>query len=269
MTRQRRRPFPTRWPMTLIRCLLAVALVLPTFASAQPQPAAAALEPVPAWEPIATLAPFEGTYEAYYKGRAAGDATLALTPLAGNRWQVSLEVRGKRGFAGVLGLNLLQTTEFELHQGQFRPLRQHTERRGLFLGRKVEGVYDWQAGQARWQGDIDRKRRAPVALQPGDLSALLINLAIMRDARPGAQLQYRFADVGRTRLHEYQAADSTAITAVGELSYDALQVRRTNASAGDGMTLWLASGVPTPIRITQREDGEETVDLRLVQYQGD
>jgi len=258
--------------MTLIRCLLPLLLALsalPTAARASEPAPPPALVPEPAWESITTLAPFEGTYEAFYKGRAAGDATLALRRSGNGRWLVSLEVRGKRGFAGVLGLNLLQTTEFELHDGQFRPLRQLTERRGLFLGRKVEGVYDWNRGQARWQGDIDRKRRAPVALQPGDLSALLINLAVMRDARPGARLQYRFADAGRTRLHQYQAAAATAITAVGDLSYDALRVWRTNASPGDGMTLWLASGVPTPIRITQHEDGQETIDLRLVQYQGD
>ena len=264
--------------MTRIHRLSALLLLLPAAlataqatAPAAPEspPAAAMSLPAPAWEPISRLAPFEGTYEAWYRGKPAGDATLALARSDNGRWQVSLEVRGKRGFAGVLGLNLLQTTEFELHDGQFRPLRQLTQRRGLFLGKKVEGVYDWDAGQARWQGDIERKRRAPVALQPGDLSALLINLAIMRDARPGAQLQYRFADVGRARLHQYQAAATTEITEVAELSYDALRIWRTNAGAGDTMTVWLASGVPTPIRITQQEDGQETIDLRLVHYQGD
>lgn len=261
--------------MILTRLLLTACLTLalcpgPVAASAaEPPPAANPLDPASQWQPISRLAPFVGTYQAFYKGKLAGDATLALTHTSGNRWQVSLEVRGKRGFAGVLGLNLLQTTEFEELGGQFRPLSQLTERRGLFLGKKVHGRYDWSAGTAQWQGDIERRRRAPVALQPGDLSALLINLAIMRDARPGAQMQYRFADVGRIRLHQYQADAATAITEVSELSYDALRVQRSNSSPGDAMTLWLASGVPTPIRISQREDGQDTIDLQLIQYQGE
>lgn len=253
---------------TVLLCLLP--WLSATAAQLPPASAAAAPAELPAQQwGRATLAPFEGTYEAFYKGRLAGDATLALKPLAAGRWEVSLEVRGKRGFAGVLGLNLLQTTVFDLHQGQFRPLSQHTVRRGLLLGKKLDGVYDWVAGSAQWRGDIDRKRRAPVALQPGDMSALLINLALMRDAEPGARMQYRFADVGRLRMHQYQAAASTETVAVGDLSYDALRVWRTNTSTGDAMVLWIANGVPTPVRIAQQEDGEDTIDLRLIQYQGD
>ena len=262
--------------MTLSRLLLTACLLLPLWSAQAATPAVtpvaaanAPLDPATDWRPISHLAPFQGTYQAFYKGRLAGDATLALERAGNNRWQVSLEVRGKRGFAGVLGLNLLQTTVFEEHDGQFRPLSQLTERRGLFLGKKVRGSYDWASGTAQWQGDIDRKRRSPVALQPGDLSALLINLAIMRDATPGASMQYRYADVGRVRLHQYQADPATAITEVSELSYDALRVRRSNSSPGDAMVLWLANGVPTPIRIAQREDDEDTIDLQLIEYQGE
>lgn len=258
-----------RWPMSTYRLLICSLLcLLPWLPSMAQQPSAAPGLPTQSWESPA-LAAFQGTYEAFYKGKLAGDATLQLKPLPAGQWEVSLEVRGKRGFAGVLGLNLLQTTVFDLHDGQYRPLSQHTVRRGLLLGKKLDGIYDWAAGTAQWKGDIERKRRAPVALQPGDLSALLINLAIMRDARPGARMQYRFADVGRLRMHQYQAADSTETVPVGDLSYDALRVWRSNASAGDAMVLWLANGVPTPVRIAQQEDGEDTIDLRLIHYQGE
>jgi len=37
---------------------------------------------------------------------------------------------------------------------------------------------------------------------------------------------------------------------------------------GDDTILWVASGVPTPIRILQREDGADATDLRLVEYKG-
>jgi hypothetical protein len=32
--------------------------------------------------------------------------------------------------------------------------------------------------------------------------------------------------------------------------------------------IWVARNVPTPIRILQRENGEDTYDLRLVEYRG-
>ena len=96
---------------------------------------------------------------------------------------------------------------------------------------------------------------------------LLINLAIMRDAVPGATLNYRMVDLGRARDYVYQAAGEPEIMAVGDMSYDALRVARTS-SDGDQTVLWVASGVPTPIRILQRKDGEDEIDLRLVEYRG-
>jgi hypothetical protein len=121
--------------------------------------------------------------------------------------------------------------------------------------------------QARWEGSVKKERRKPLDLQPGDMSALLINLAIMRDARPGSTLHYRLVDVGRARDHTYQAANEPETMAVGDMSYDALRVARTD-KPGDETVLWVASGVPTPIRILQRRDGEDEIDLRLIEYRG-
>jgi len=222
-----------------------------------------------AWQRQSGLAPFTGTYAAYYRGKPAGDATLSLKQLAGNRWEVILDVRGNRGVISILGLNLTQTTVFELLDGdQYRPLSQTTVRKGLFLGKSLSGRYDWHAGLAHWSGNIDKKRRDPVPLQTGDLSALLINLAVIRDAQPGAELHYRFADAGRSRLYSYKAAQTTAPLAVQELSYDALHLWRTNVRPGNAMEIWIANGVPTPIRIAQQENGQAGIDLQLIQYEG-
>src|SRR3546814_12682421 len=90
-------------------------------------------------------------------------------------------------------------------------------RKGLFLGKKVNGAYDWNTHTAQWQGSIKQERSQPIALQDGDMSGLLINLAVIRDARPGARLQYRFVDGGRVRDHIYQVADETETVEVGEI----------------------------------------------------
>jgi hypothetical protein len=46
-----------------------------------------------------------------------------------------------------------------------------------------------------------------------------------------------------------------------------MRVSRTNGG-NDETILWVASGVPTPVRILQRTDGHDAVDLRLIEYQG-
>jgi len=256
--------------LSLLLCLVALPLsaqqsAAPAAPAAPPAGAPPAL-PALAWD-APPLQPFSATYQAFYKGKEAGDAIMRVTHTGGAQWRVDMQVVGRRGFASVLGLNLEQSTVFENRNGQYVPLSQSTVRKGLFLGKKITGTYDWQAGTAQWLGDLKKERTRPIPLQPGDQSALLLNLAIMRDARPGSALKYRYVDVGRVREHTYQAAAATESVQVGELGYDALRVQRTNGG-NDETVLWIANGVPTPVRLLQRKDGEDAIDLRLIEYQG-
>ncbi len=214
------------------------------------------------------LAPFTATYEAFRQGKRAGNATLRLVHGdAAPRWRVDLDIRGDRGFAGVLGLNLQQSTVFEDGDAGFRPISQSTVRKGLFLGKKTVGVYDWSKGTAQWRGDLKDKYRAAIPLQNGDMSGLLINLAIIRDAQPDRILHYRYVDGGRARDHAYRVASTPEPMSAGELNFQTLRVARTNGG-NDETLVWVAEGVPTPVRILQREDGEDAIDLRLIQYEG-
>jgi hypothetical protein len=237
----------------LMSCALPLGLARGVDAASEPETIAPA------------LAPFVASYEAHYHGKPAGSANLQLVRERTPQWRVDLGIEGHRGMAGVLGLNVQQSTAFDVLGDIYRPLGQSTVRKGLFLGRKTVGTYDWSAGSARWQGDIKKRHRQPVALQPGDMSGLLINLAIIRDARPGAVLRYRFVEGGRVRDHVYQVASVPETIAVGELSYSTLRVARSNGG-NDDTIVWVAEGVPTPVRILQREDGEDAVDLRLIEY---
>ncbi|KAF1684876.1 hypothetical protein B1992_14150 [Pseudoxanthomonas broegbernensis] len=215
----------------------------------------------------AVLEPFLATYDAWYRGRQAGDASLQVSEAGDGRWRVDLSIRGARGLAGLARLNIEQSTVFEDDAGRYRPLSQSTVRKAMLLDKRVTGTYDWGTMQAHWDGDLKKDRRRPLALQPGDMSALLINLAVIRDARAGAVLHYRFVDGGRVREHVYHVAAQPETLAVADMSYDALRVARTDHD-GDQTVLWVAGGVPTPIRILQRKDGRDEIDLRLVEYRG-
>jgi hypothetical protein len=217
--------------------------------------------------PACALEPFTATYQAYNEGKLAGSATMKVYHHDASRWQVDLGIRGTRGFARVVGLNIEQSTLFETVGEQFRPISQATVRHALFAGKKMTGTYDWTSQTAQWKGDIKKNRRDPVPLQPGDMSALLMNLAVIRDAQPGKQLRYRVVDNGRSRDYEYAVSPEAEIIAVEDLSYNAMRISRVNGG-NDETIFWVADGVPTPIRILQREDGQDKIDLRLVEYQG-
>ena len=255
----------------LLSTTLAAALAaLPVRATDGIAPAGMdAAAPVPALADIpapVALEPFNATYDAWNAGKPAGTAIMRLAR-EGERWRIDLDITGNRGLARWVRLDIAQGTVFDEAGGDYRPLRQDTRRNALFMGRHVEGVYDWNAGVARWTGDIKDTRRQPVPLRRGDKSGLLINLAIVRDAAPGRSLDYRFVDGGRVREHRYVVAEATEYVEVDGLSYDAMRVSRTNGG-NDETIFWVARGVPTPIRILQREDGEDAIDLRLVAYEG-
>lgn len=220
--------------------------------------------------PVAALEPFVASYEAWYEGKPAGAATMqvVLRDPQTAQWRVDLGIRGNRGVAGILGLNIEQSTVFDAWHEQYRPISQSTVRRAAFLNRRITGTYDWHTRTAQWTGDrLSEGRRRPIPLHDGDMSGLLINLAAVRDAEPGKELHYRFVDGGRVRDHAYRVAAETEPVTVGEMEYQAMRVERSNDD-NDETIFWIADGVPTPVRILQREDGEDSVDLRLVEYRG-
>lgn len=248
--------------------LLLAAVVVAQAQTAPPSPAGALpAAALPATTQARTLAPFVAAYEVYRDGKAFGDATLQLAKLDGARWRVDLGIRGTHGLIGLAGLNLQQSTLFDVSGDQYRPLSQSTVRKAVFGNRKSTGVYDWSRHQALWQGDVKKTRRGAVALQDGDMSGLLINLAVLRDAQPGATLQYRFVDDGRVRNHKYVVAGEREPQVVDEISYSAMRVTRAK-SGSEETILWVVEGVPMPIRILQRENGEDVTDLRLKEYKG-
>jgi len=245
----------------MTRTLLLAAL-LSTLPAARAQEAA----PIPLAPVPQGLQPFVATYQVFHGGHELGQATLQLVHVDGARWRIDLGMQG-RGLVRLTGLNLQQSTLFDTDGTNFRPLAQSTVKRRFFSTRKTVGVYDWSHGSVRWTGDVREDHAGPVALQPGDMSGLLIDLAVIRDAQPGRTLDYRFVDDGRVRQHHWLVAPQTENVTVGDLGYDAMRANRIQ-DGGDDTILWVASGVPTPIRILQREDGADSTDLRLIEYKG-
>jgi len=247
-------------PFALSALLAAVGALGPAAAQVA---APATTAPAPVVE-ARTLVPFLASYAVFRDGKPLGDATLQLVALDNARWRVDLRIDATHGLIGIAGLNLQQSTLFDVAGTQYRPLTQSSVRKMVFRKKVITGVYDWSKQAAHWTGDVKKTRRAAVALQPGDMSGLLINLAVLRDAAPGATLHYRFVDEGRARDQQYVVAPQRESQTVEDLSYDAMRVDRVRAG-GEATTLWVVEGVPSPIRILQQDD-DGAIDLRLVDY---
>ncbi len=220
--------------------------------------------------PASALEPFVANYQVFNEGKPLGEATMQVVPdNAPSQWRIDLNMRGTRGLMGLANANAQQSTVFDVVGDEvYRPLSQSTVRKAIFMGREVTGTYDWSTHSARWTGDVKKNRKLPVALKDGDMSALLINLAIVRDAQPGKTLQYRFVDNGRARDHQYAVAQELEGVSVDGMGFNAMRVSRVQGSGDDETVLWIVEGVPTPVRILQRENGADTFDLRLTDYKG-
>lgn len=251
---------PAPLVLLIAASLLAASPVVPAQEAAAQSQAATAT-------PMA-LAPFTGTYQVFRDDKPLGRATMRLVNTSGNRWRIDLGILGTRGLAGLAGINIQQSTVFDVVGGQYRPITQATVRHALFRTRKTTGTYDWSKGTATWSGDIKASRRdRGIALQAGDMSGLLINLALVRDARPGATLHYRFVDDGRMRPHEYVVSAGPEGVQAGDIGYEAHRIDRVR-SGDDRTVVWVARDVPLPVRIHMQDGGDPPLDLMLIQYQG-
>jgi len=211
------------------------------------------------------LQAFSFPYHARYLS-FTGQGTLSLQQIAGNRWRYTLQVRHPLA-------SLTQSTVFDVvdvagvantgtHQ-VFRPLETVNESKIPFRHRRVTGHYDWDTGLATWSGDAKPGRRGPVALQPGDLDGLLVNLAVVRDlARAPVQriLSYRMVDAGRAVALDYQAVGTETLTVNGR-PVQATRVERNTRNKQQ--IAWIVPGMPVPVRLLQREDGKDVLELVL------
>jgi len=215
----------------------------------------------------AEITPFEAGYRATFMGLQA-TANMSLTRVEGEsegaeRWNYRLEIEGA-------GARLVQSTLFEAEGDDWRPLGSHDSQVGesgvarlLVKNRSTESTWDWQRREARWTGDLDPERSAPVPLQPGDLDAMLLNLVLVRDVTARRPLTYRLVDDGRAREQRFQRAGTEEIS-VGETTHRALKVRREDGNRA--ITVWIVEGIPVPVRLLQQRKGKDHIDLRLNQW---
>ncbi len=202
------------------------------------------------------LEPFKAQYQASYMGLQA-NGSMTLSKDTDNRWRYDL------GISHAVA-NMTQSTVFDEHGGHLRPLVSDDRSQVAIRKRASQGTYDWNTKRAVWTGDLRPDRLGPIELKTGDMDALLINLALARDVSKDSgktSHSYRMVDTGRIKQMTYRVQGQEDITIAGT------KHKATRLSAMDGKkeyVVWVVPGMMTPARILQRDDGSDTVDLRLV-----
>ncbi|MBB1060249.1 DUF3108 domain-containing protein [Marilutibacter spongiae] len=202
--------------------------------------------------PARAIEPFTADYKASYMGMEAnGQMTLARE--GEGRWRYSLNVRNALA-------DLSQITVFEVSGDQWRPLSSNDTNKVLVKRSQKTATYDWAAGEARWSGDVKPDRAGPIALKAGDLDALLINLALVRDVAAGKPLKYRMVDDGRIKQLDYRNAGTETITVDGR------RHQATKVVGNDGRretTAWIVEGMQVPARIVQKDKDGDALELTM------
>lgn len=208
------------------------------------------------------LEPFSANYSANFRGVQA-NGTMTLKSQAGNTWEYRLEVAG-------MGARIIQSTVFDTEDGQWRPLTSldsQTAESGLVAmllrPSSTEATYDWDARQAHWTGDVGEDRAGPVSLRAGDLDAMLLNLALVRDVQAGRSLEYRLVDEGRARAQTFTIEGTETVTVDGR-SLEATKVMRDDGRRQ--LIAWVVDDLPVPARLLQRRNGRDEIDLRLQSF---
>lgn len=212
----------------------------------------AALLAIAASAPAGAVKPFSANYTANYMGMQ-GTGKMTIAAAGANRWKYSLNIRSNVA-------QLSQSTTFEDKNGEWRPLSGTDSSLLLIKRSNKTATYDWAKGEARWSGDVKAERAGPVKLKEGDMDALLVNLAIARDAAAGKPMNYRMVDDGRAKQMSWQVAGTESLT-IGGTTKEATKVSRSD---GDKQTVvWVVEGLPVPARILQRKDGRDQIDLKI------
>lgn len=203
--------------------------------------------------PVMAVKPFAAEYEANVKGTLQADAQMTLSPAGGDRWNYVLSVNSPIA-------SVRQATLFEDRGGDWRPLSGTDTTQMLVKKSQKNATYDWAKGEARWNGDVKPDRVGPVKLQNGDLDAMLLNLAIVRDVAEGKPLNYRLVDNGVVRAQAYQNLGKDTVS-VGGQPRSATKVSRSTDNKQ--IIVWIVDGLPVPARILQKKDGKDELDLVL------
>ncbi|MBK9493523.1 MAG: DUF3108 domain-containing protein [Aquimonas sp.] len=224
--------------------------------------------------PAATLEPFTAYYQVFEGGKAQGEASLQLSSAGPGQWRYDMNVRGTSGLARMAGFEMQQSTLLREDGDRLIALSAHSEGGVVFKRKVIETHFDWTRREVRWSGDVKSDQRGPVTLQEDSVSGQALNLLVSREAgagiAAGVGLRYHLVERGKAKAVAYIArAEEVVDVPAGRFRAQPLTYNRGEGEHQKDTTVWISRelGIPTPVRVLQREEGEDAFEMRLVRVE--
>jgi hypothetical protein len=208
----------------------------------------------------APVAPFSATYEVRRNGDLLGEATLRLAR-DGNGWRFTQITRGTQGLAQIAGVRIDESSRFRyLPDGRPETTQYDYAMRTRFNDRRrgarvLGGDIEFSRGDERWRvphiaGAVDRQ---------------LLTVVLMQAVTAGRSGLQTVQVVGRGAV-EPQAWAIGRLEPVPGVDGKGRRVERIRETPdGRSTVLWLkADADHVPLRIEQREDDGEIIEMRLL-----
>lgn len=211
----------------------------------------------------APVAPFSATYEVRRNGDVLGEATLRLAR-DGADWRFTSETRGTQGLAKIAGVRIDESSRFRYVGGRPETIDYRYAQKTSFNSRERSAVVDAAAGRVTLR-NRDVIRDAPYV--PGLVDRQLLTIALMQAVAGGRRGAQALQVAGRNAVEaQTWSIGETEAVPMGSAAEQGLRVERQRDDGSARTTvLWLDRDQGhLPLRIEQREDDGETIEMRLL-----
>ena len=198
--------------------------------------AALALTGALAADPRAPL-PFSAEYDVYRNGKKIAQSVIELTRTVDDQYRYTLETRGKKGLARMLGATDSETASFVWRNGRLVPSVYQSSNKVGPRTRSWQANFDWQSGIVSGTNN-DTPFELPLdkpVLDPVTLKFSLMNAA----AHGSTEMNYQLLDKDHIELHKYQATSEqplqTTIGCTASIKIDRIREQSTRYTS-----TWLA-----------------------------
>jgi hypothetical protein len=207
------------------------------------------------------LVPFTATYGVEWRGMGAGTSTLELSPLDGDRWSYHSRNTARGVFRLAFPNAITQTSIFRIEDGRVVPLVYLAEDGTRNTGRDVALDFNWS--EKRVTGTAENEA-VNLALAPGMLDALSVQIALMRELAAGRTPQrFTLIDKDEVKYYDYTLEGEERVrTPLGEFD---TRVYTSQREGSNRLTrLWLAPSLGwVPVRAQQTRGGKTEFSMAL------
>lgn len=208
-------------------------------------------------ERTAPIAPFHAEYTTSRNGELLGRTVLDLVDNRDGTWTMTSDTRGTEGLAGLLGIELRETSKFRwTSEGPLSITYEY--RQGGIKQRHRTMRFDADARVVQVEDD---KGRREYAWQPGTVERNLVSLALGAELARGQQAIALPVAGKRDIAIQHYAVRGTESVEVPAGTWDSMRVERTDE--GKDTTSWFAKAIGwLPVRISKSDD-DATMTLEL------